>query len=99
MNRLGRGYSFEALRAKILFTEGAHKQTLSRPKFERRREQEMQLVVTQRITHAPPGMFENTFPGFTKPPKASSPQKVEGTPKNYGPDINTLIQLLESGKL
>ena len=24
MNRLGRGYSFEALRAKILFTEGAH---------------------------------------------------------------------------
>jgi len=30
MNRLGRGYSFEALRAKILFTEGIHKQTLSR---------------------------------------------------------------------
>ena len=25
MNRPGRGYSFEALRAKILFTEGAHK--------------------------------------------------------------------------
>lgn len=25
MNRLGRGYSFEALRAKILFTEGLHK--------------------------------------------------------------------------
>ncbi|WP_245979134.1 ISL3 family transposase [Solilutibacter pythonis] len=33
MNRLGRGYSFEALRAKILFTEGVHKHTLSRPKF------------------------------------------------------------------
>lgn len=38
MNRLGRGYSFEALRAKILFTEGAHKHKLSRPKFERKRE-------------------------------------------------------------
>jgi transposase len=33
MNRLGRGYSFEALRAKILFTEGLRK--TSRPKFER----------------------------------------------------------------
>jgi hypothetical protein len=33
MNRLGRGYSFEALRAKILFAEGAHKHKLSRPKF------------------------------------------------------------------
>lgn len=36
MNRLGRGYSFEALRAKILFTEGAHKVIQPRPKFERR---------------------------------------------------------------
>ena len=36
MNRLGRGYSFEALRAKILFAEGAHKHKNSRPKFERR---------------------------------------------------------------
>lgn len=36
MNRLGRGYSFEALRAKILFSKGSHKIVLSRPKFERR---------------------------------------------------------------
>lgn len=36
MNRLGRGYSFEALRAKILFTEGIHKHTLSRPKYQKR---------------------------------------------------------------
>jgi hypothetical protein len=33
MNRLGRGYSFEALRAKILFTEGVHK--IEKPKFRR----------------------------------------------------------------
>ncbi|MHB1606682.1 MAG: ISL3 family transposase [Leptospirales bacterium] len=36
MNRLGRGYSFEALRAKILFSEGAQKIVEPRPKFERR---------------------------------------------------------------
>jgi transposase len=33
MNRLGRGYSFEALRAKILFTEGVGK--VKKPKFRR----------------------------------------------------------------
>ncbi len=36
MNRLGRGYSFEALRAKLLFAEGALKPTNSHSKFERR---------------------------------------------------------------
>jgi transposase len=36
MNRLGRGYSFEALRAKILPAEGAFKRTNSRPTFARR---------------------------------------------------------------
>ena len=36
MNRLGRGYSFEALRAKVLFSEEAFKKELQRPKFERR---------------------------------------------------------------
>lgn len=35
MNRIGRGYSFEALRAKILFTEGPQKHKAARPKFER----------------------------------------------------------------
>ncbi len=34
INRLGRGYSFEALRAKILFTEGFAKQR--KPKYQRR---------------------------------------------------------------
>ena len=44
MNRLGRGYSFEALRAKILFAEGAHKHTNSRPKFERKERVPAQLA-------------------------------------------------------
>ncbi len=35
MNRLGRGYSFEALRAKVLFTEGVQKK--ARPKFEKQK--------------------------------------------------------------
>lgn len=34
MNRLGRGYSFDALRAKILFTEGVH--TIKKPKYPKR---------------------------------------------------------------
>ena len=33
VDRLGRGYSFEALRAKILFTEGVHATEKNRPKF------------------------------------------------------------------
>jgi transposase len=33
VNRTGRGYSFEALRAKILYTEGLKK--IRRPRFER----------------------------------------------------------------
>lgn len=40
MNRLGRGYSFEALRAKVLFTEGIHSHKQKRPRFERKREPE-----------------------------------------------------------
>ena len=35
INRMGRGYSFEVLRAKILFTRGTHKKILQRPKFHR----------------------------------------------------------------
>ena len=44
MNRLGRGYSFEALRAKILFAEGAFKKQIIRPKFERRRQEDSRFV-------------------------------------------------------
>lgn len=36
MKRVGRGYSFEALRAKILFAEGAMKAQNAKPKFERK---------------------------------------------------------------
>ena len=32
-------------------------------------------------------------------PKAERPHEPPGPPKNYGADINTLIELLESGRL
>lgn len=94
MNRLGRGYSFEALRAKILFTEGAHKKTLAKPKFERRRE-----VETLTSYDLPPGHLARSFaiPMNTRW-RAEEPQRQYAQPKNFGPDINTLIELLESGR-
>mgnify|MGYP001398981047 CR=1 FL=1 len=52
MNRLGRGYSFEALRGKMLFTEGAHQHKLSRPKFERRREPEPELAAAKKAARS-----------------------------------------------
>ena len=79
MNRLGRGYSFEALRSKILFTEGAHKHKLSRPKFERRRGPDLAMVEEvagysvpddAMVYGLPPGHFGKVVP---------TPRK--GTPK------------------
>ena len=104
MNRLGRGYSFEALRAKILFTEGSHKQKLAKPKFER--------FVKERP--APPygsseegeGVFGNVTGASRRSksfidlgsPKPKSTQ-IEKPEKNYGVDISTLIRLIEDGEL
>lgn len=58
INRVGRGYSFEALRAKILFTEGVQK--VKRPPFERRGNREkgktMVSFVIDVVDHeSPPG--------------------------------------------
>ena len=105
MNRLGRGYSFEALRAKILFSEGAHKHKLSRPKFERRREPE-----PVEMGYALPGNIKSfemcdsfsrmtpKTPPVPKPyiPKSTESEKPE---KNYGADISTLIRMIENGEL
>ena len=103
MNRLGRGYSFEALRAKILFTEGAHKRTLSRPKFERRRGPERKVAEPAMIGYA----LADGVMGYGKAlptrrtvtPKSEHPHEPPGPPKNYGADIATLIELLEAGRL
>jgi transposase len=56
MNRLGRGYSFEALRAKMLYTEGLHK--FERPKFER-----LDPASFSAFTSVPPGSLGMILPG------------------------------------
>lgn len=109
MNRLGRGYSFEALRAKILFTEGAHKHKLSRPKFERRREPELAMaeeVIGYGIPDdamgygLPPGNFGKAVLTPRKSTsKAEQPHEPPEPPKNYGAYISTLVRMIEAGEL
>ena len=100
MNRLGRGYSFDALRAQILFTEGAHKYKLYRPKFERRREPELAVADEVMGYGLPPAFLRklSLTPGRSSP-NVEPPHEPLGALKNYGADINTLIELLESGRL
>lgn len=71
MNRLGRGYSFEALRAKILFAEGAFKRTNSRPKSERRiKPREIDDMVRHGVPNDAMGMGLADRLVVDKPPKA-----------------------------
>ena len=105
MNRLGRGYSFEALRAKILFTEGAHKRTLSRPKFERKREPELAEmgfgVPGEAIGYGlPPDSFgKAVLTPRKEAPKTERQHEPPGPSKNYGADISTLVRMIEAGEL
>ncbi len=96
-----RGYSFEALRAKILFTEGAHKHKLSRPKFERKREQVSVRGYEMADDFVGYGLPTLSRVAPPRPPvlKAVEPHQDETPEKNYGADINTLIELLEEGRL
>lgn len=96
MNRLGRGYSFEALRAKILFSEGAHKHKNSRPKFERR-EKERLVFLPEIPVDVPPVNDEFDLPA-PKVANASSTPSIKQK-KNYGSDISTLISMIENGEL
>lgn len=77
--RLGRGYSFEALRAKILYTEGAQKR--ARPKSGRQRYEEIDTATVY----------------FSRMMTRPTPDDADEI--NYGADINTLVKLLEQGKL
>lgn len=109
MNRLGRGYSFEALRAKILFAEGAHKRTNSRPKFERKEPVKLRLEKSERETLSmglPDGCigyaglksFE-VVPSMPYKSKTAPSTESGQNEKNYGADISTLIRLIENGEL
>ena len=110
MNRLGRGYSFEALRAKILFAEGAHKHTNSRPKFEKRTKEQIQrdnlrLILAESEKQGI-GMGMPEYGSMSKAmfipslAKAQSKPPRESEPKkNYGVDISTLTRMIEAGEL
>lgn len=102
MNRLGRGYSFEALRAKILFSEGAHKHKNSRPKFEKRNDRQIKLGNLKSILalnepqSVDTGVVSLFTPSLGKAPP--TPRKV-GPEKNYGANISTLVRMIEAGEL
>lgn len=96
MNRLGRGYSFEALRAKILFAEGAHKHKNSRPRFERKDRSQAKEPPNMRTFELMAGEPEPSY-GMPKIPKLYEPSTRPE--KNYGADISTLIRLIEDGAL
>lgn len=107
MNRLGRGYSFEALRAKILFAEGAMKKTNSRPKFERKREVSPKVAYSlgygveeeAMFRSAPSGGFSRMTEMPSMPQLKVKSTQTEAVEKNYGVDISTLARLIENEQL
>lgn len=100
MNRLGRGYSFEALRAKILFTEGIHSRKQARPKFERKRAPEP-VEMSRALPDDAMGYGLPVLEKMRamKSPKEADQHKAPPSPKNYGADISTLIRMIEAGEL
>lgn len=100
MNRLERGYSFEALRARILFTEGIHGRKQARPGFERKRSPEpieMGLVLPDEAMGYALRVSEKVRQA--KSPKSRHQHKSLPPPGNYGADISTLIRMIEAGEL
>lgn len=105
MNRLGRGYSFEALRAKILFAEGAHKHKNSRPKFERKEPPKIKLPNMRNfelmVAEPEAGYGLMSDFDFAKPPvgKPAPSTDFDQPEKNYGVSISTLAKMIEDGTL
>jgi transposase len=85
MNRLGRGYSFEALRAKILFTEGVSK--VKRPKF-KRPEPQAAADATWYYHFSTGNNFSRMGPSTQEPEREI----------NYGADISTLVRMIEEAE-
>ncbi|MBC3871454.1 ISL3 family transposase [Undibacterium oligocarboniphilum] len=104
-DRLGRGYSFEALRAKMLFAQVAFRER-KRPKFvsKREKEQQRQRALQERELGYGLAVCEDSNPGyglFVPPrlPPVPKPEVSTRQRKNYGPDISTLARLLEADEL
>ena len=94
MDRMGRGYSSEALRAKILFTEGAHHKKRSRPKFER-------IDISDSGHSGGRVMHDQLFnlSRWTPTPKSRNQHEGPAETLNYGASISTLVRRIEEGKL
>lgn len=98
MNRLGRGYSFEALRAKILFSEGAFKTEKKRPKFERKPANQVaeRFAKYSLVTTMDDGEYLDV-PAFLR--RSTEGDEPTDELVNYGVDISTLTTLIEKGLL
>jgi len=95
MDRMGRGYSFEALRAKILFTEGAHHKKRSRPKFERRSDIRFSIP-DDSVGLMNDQLFTMSRFTFQQP---ENQRDSAGEVLNYGASISTLVKLIEEGQI
>ena len=99
-DRAGRGYSFNVLRAKIMFTEGAHKHKLARPKFDRKptiQQPKSDPRIIEFYTDMDVGSAGYGTPEI-RPEKPPNPPKMEA-PKNYGVDIKKMLELMKNGEL
>jgi ERCC4-related helicase len=92
MNRLGRGYSFEALRARILFTEGMQKKKRVTSSYRAKKKAAERIDVWGHSASAIGDMMDD---------RASQRQRVKKVSqvKNYGADISTLVRMIEEGQL
>ncbi len=95
MNRLGRGYSFEALRAKILFAEGARKRLNTKP-IRKNREMNGSPELGFALFCAPDAGTKARKP---RPTKLEKSIQMENLELNCGSDISTLVDLIKNGLL
>jgi hypothetical protein len=82
VDRQGRGYSFEALRAKVLYTNGVHK--VKREKFRRQ-------VPTE---HQDQNVY---FSMLSRMATSRTSTQIEEREINCGTDMSTLLRMCEEG--
>lgn len=87
---IGPGYSFEALRAKILFAKGAFNKHTAKPKFESRRASSSAEVFDLMVSYEVVGraLLQDIYQ-----------QSTPGKELNYGVDTSTLVKPIESDEL
>ena len=104
---MGRGYSLEALRAKILFAEGAHKHVNSRPKFDRK-DRDQREAIKEILEWDRAAIMDKPSSGLrllsdldiAPPPlRVAEPHTDEKVEKNYGVDISTLARMIEDDEI